>query len=114
MKQPGDKLGSSMEYMPGSGVYEINGELIAGVCGELKEDNKTMEISIVPSVSVPIEIIHGWNDDVVPVENSMRFAESSKANLHILNSDHGLTDNLDNINCIFENFIERCSANRKL
>ena len=70
--------------------------------------------SLIKPVSVPIEIIHGWNDDVVPVENSIRFAEYSKANLHILNSDHGLTDNLDNINCIFENFIERCSANRKL
>ena len=70
--------------------------------------------SLIKPVSVPIEIIHGWNDDVVPVENSIRFAQSSKANLHILNSDHGLTDNLDNINCIFENFIERCSANRKL
>ena len=59
MKQPGDKLGSAMEYMPGSGVYEINGELIAGVCGELKEDNETMEMSIIPSVSVPIDIKEG-------------------------------------------------------
>ena len=63
--------------------------------------------SLIKPVSVPIEIIHGWNDDVVPVENSIRFAESSKANLHILKSDHGLTDNLDNINRIFENFIEK-------
>ncbi len=60
------------------------------------------------------EILDIAEKDVVPVENSIRFAKSSKANLHILNSDHGLTDNLDNINCIFENFIERCSANRKL
>jgi len=63
--------------------------------------------SLIKPVSVPIEIIHGWNDVVVPVENSIRFAQSSKANLHILNSDHGLTDNLDNINRIFENFIEK-------
>ena len=63
--------------------------------------------SLIQPVSVPIEIIHGWKDDVVPLENSIRFAESSKANLHILNSDHGLTDNLDNINRIFENFIEK-------
>ena len=38
MKQPGDPVGSAMEYMPGNGVYEENGELFAGVCGELKED----------------------------------------------------------------------------
>ena len=28
MKQPGDVLASAMEYMPGKGVYEDNGELI--------------------------------------------------------------------------------------
>ena len=40
MKQPGDKLASAMEYMPGKGVYEEKGELFAGVCGEVKEDNE--------------------------------------------------------------------------
>ena len=42
MKQPGDPVGSAMEYMPGNGVYEENGELFAGICGELKEDNQNM------------------------------------------------------------------------
>ena len=59
MKQPGDKLASAMEYMPGKGVYEEKGELFAGVCGEVKEDNENMMISIVPSVSVPLEIKEG-------------------------------------------------------
>ena len=59
MKQPGDKLASAMEYMPGKGVYEDNGELFAGVCGEVKEDNENMKISIVPSVSTPLEIKEG-------------------------------------------------------
>ena len=31
MKQPGDKLASAMEYMPGKGVYEENGELFAPI-----------------------------------------------------------------------------------
>ena len=48
-----------MEYMPGKGVYEEKGELFAGVCGEVKEDNENMMISIVPSVSVPLEIKEG-------------------------------------------------------
>ena len=59
MKQPGDKLASAMEYMPGKGVYEENGELFARVCGEVSEDNENMKISILPSVSVPIEIKEG-------------------------------------------------------
>ena len=63
--------------------------------------------SLIRPVSVPIEIVHGWRDDIVPVENSIRFAKSHNANLHLLNSDHGLSDNLDNINCLFENFIKK-------
>ena len=45
-----------MEYMPGNGVYEENGELFAGVCGIKEEDNENMTINIQPSVSVPINI----------------------------------------------------------
>ena len=52
MKQPGDVLASAMEYMPGKGVYEYDGELIAGVCGTVKEDTENMIISIQPSVSI--------------------------------------------------------------
>ena len=59
MKQPGDPVGSAMEYMPGNGVYEENGELFAGICGELKEDNQNMVVSIKPSVSTPVEINEG-------------------------------------------------------
>ena len=59
MKQPGDVLASAMEYMPGKGVYEDNGELIAGVCGTVKEDTENMIISIKPSVSTPVKFKEG-------------------------------------------------------
>jgi exosome complex component CSL4 len=59
MKLPGDKLASAMEYMPGNGVYEMNGELFAGICGKLKEDNQKMMVSIEPAVSTPVKINEG-------------------------------------------------------
>ena len=31
---PGDRLASAMEYVPGPGVYERNGELFAALTGE--------------------------------------------------------------------------------
>ncbi len=40
----------------------------------------------------PTQIVHGWNDDVVPWQGSLRFAEQTQASLQILNSDHRLTD----------------------
>jgi len=55
---------------------------------------------------IPICIVHGWDDDIVPVENSIRFAAACKAELHILESDHRLTANIDEINYYLKRFIE--------
>lgn len=47
---------------------------------------------------MPIMIVHGWHDDVVPVENSIRFASASSATLHVVDGDHRLTANIEDIN----------------
>lgn len=53
----------------------------------------------------PITIVHGWRDDVVPVENSIRYARQYKATLHILDGDHRLQENIQQINYLFEYFL---------
>ena len=63
--------------------------------------------SLTPAApDIPIAIVHGWNDDVVPVENSIRFAKGCNASLHILDADHRLTANIDDINGLLTRFIE--------
>lgn len=59
---------------------------------------------------IPICIVHGWNDDVVPVENSIRFAAACRAELHVLDGDHRLTANIDEINYYLRRFIETLSG----
>ena len=59
--------------------------------------------------SMPVCIVHGWRDDVVPVANSIRFAESCRAELHVLDGDHRLTANIDEINYYLQRFIESVS-----
>ena len=56
---------------------------------------------------MPICIVHGWRDDVVPVENSIRYAAACRAELHILDGDHRLTENIDDINYYLRRFIEK-------
>ena len=51
-----------------------------------------------PPPGMPIWIVHGWRDDVVPVENSIRFAQQCRAALHLIDGDHRLTANIDQIN----------------
>lgn len=55
---------------------------------------------------VPITIVHGWHDDIVPVENSIRFARDCSATLHIVDGDHRLTANIVEINYYLDLFID--------
>ncbi len=46
---------------------------------------------------MPIFIVHGWRDDVVPVDNSIRFARHCGASLFLVDGDHRLTANINEI-----------------
>ena len=59
--------------------------------------------------AVPVFIVHGWHDDIVPVENSIRYAGNCAATLHIVDGDHRLTNNIDDINDCLVRFIDRLS-----
>jgi pimeloyl-ACP methyl ester carboxylesterase len=59
-----------------------------------------------PAPDMPFAIVHGWHDDIVPVDNSIRYAREAKATLHIVDGDHRLTGNIKEINqylCLFLN-----------
>jgi esterase/lipase len=55
----------------------------------------------------PIAIVHGWNDDIVPVENAIRFAREYKCELHVLDSDHRLTADIAQICELLDQFLKR-------
>ncbi len=55
----------------------------------------------------PIVIVHGWNDDIVPVENAIRFAREYKSELHVLDSDHRLTADIALICELFDLFLKK-------
>ena len=63
--------------------------------------------------SMPICIVHGWHDDIVPVENSIRYARNCSATLHIVDGDHRLTANIDEINEYLKQFITTISGKEK-
>jgi pimeloyl-ACP methyl ester carboxylesterase len=62
---------------------------------------------------MPIFIVHGWHDTVVPLENSIRFARACSATLHIVDGDHRLTENIDEINACLRRFIEQLDTNKE-
>lgn len=54
-----------------------------------------------------IEIVHGWHDDVIPVDNSIKFARHHNATLHLVNGEHNLRANLDTIADLFTLFLNK-------
>ena len=53
----------------------------------------------------PLTIVHGWHDDVVPVEHSIRYAREHGATLHLLDTDHRMQDQVREIGYYFEYFL---------
>lgn len=53
----------------------------------------------------PAAIVHGWSDDIVPIENSIRWAREHRAALHIVDSDHRLQNRIAEICLILSAFL---------
>ena len=52
-----------------------------------------------------IEIVHGWSDDVIPPENTIKFAKTSDCSLHLISGDHRLLSSIDVVEKLFVQFI---------
>ena len=54
-----------------------------------------------------IEVVHGWSDDVIPVELSMQFCRSMNCTQHVVAGGHRLTDAIPELLVLFGFFLER-------
>ncbi len=54
-----------------------------------------------------IEIVHGWHDDVVPFESSIKFGKQVKAVLTLVDDDHFLKKSLPFLTKKFEDFLKK-------
>jgi pimeloyl-ACP methyl ester carboxylesterase len=60
-------------------------------------------------VTAPTAIVHGWNDDIVPVQSSVRWAQEHRAALHLLDSGHRLEDQIETICLLLRAFLRSLS-----
>lgn len=54
-------------------------------------------------------VVHGWQDDIVPVERGQRFAARHRAALHLLDSGHTLNDQLPLLCLLFDALLQRAT-----
>jgi pimeloyl-ACP methyl ester carboxylesterase len=53
----------------------------------------------------PIALVHGWRDEVIPCEQSMRFARDNRLALHLVESDHQLHSAIPFLRYLFQYFL---------
>jgi alpha-beta hydrolase superfamily lysophospholipase len=58
-------------------------------------------------------VVHGWSDAVVPVEHSIRFARSHGADLHLVASDHRLSDQIPLLCSLFSLFLGQIATRQR-
>lgn len=56
----------------------------------------------------PVTVVHGWQDDIVPVDNVIRFSHAAKADLHLFDGGHRLREKLAETETCFEQFLHNC------
>jgi pimeloyl-ACP methyl ester carboxylesterase len=55
-------------------------------------------------------VVHGWDDDIVPVDRAIRFARTHRAALHVLDGGHTLNDRLPALELVFDDLLQRALA----
>lgn len=65
------------------------------------------ETGVVEPRSDHVSLVHGWRDDIIPWKNSLRYAEKYAAELHLIDSDHRLNDDLEQVGELFRDFLTR-------
>lgn len=63
------------------------------------------------SKSPLINIVHGWSDDIIPVENSIQFARQADCALHLISGDHPLNDVVKEVEVFFMRFLSKVKDN---
>jgi fermentation-respiration switch protein FrsA (DUF1100 family) len=56
-------------------------------------------------IDCPMTVVHGWHDETVPFDHSVRLAKEYNAALHLLDDDHRLHGQLRVICYLFEQFL---------
>lgn len=54
-----------------------------------------------------VEIVHGWSDDVIPPEHSIKFAKEAGCTLHLISGDHRLSSSIEIVEELFKQFLRR-------
>ncbi|MCT4614915.1 MAG: S9 family peptidase [Marinifilaceae bacterium] len=101
-------VGSSMGgYLSTIASNERNVKAMFLFCPALYMSDREYGIHEYNPKCINIEIIHGWNDEIVPFENSVKFAKQCNAILNLVDDNHRLQHSHNIIKERFDFFLNR-------
>lgn len=68
------------------------------------------KIQVYNSKAKNIAVRHGWDDEIIPVENSIKFCKMHNCNLTIDYDDHRMSKTRHELAIHFTNFLKACKA----
>ena len=57
------------------------------------------------SNSEHVEVVHGWSDDEISPEHSIKFAKEADCTLHLISGDHRLNKSIETVADLFYQFL---------
>ena len=84
--------------------YQVAGLFV--LCPALFMPAREYEVQAYFPKCAKVEIIHGWGDEVVPHEHSIRFGKQVKAVVNLVDDGHRLKESLDFIAQRFDVFLK--------
>lgn len=62
------------------------------------------------AADVPLAVVHGWDDEIIPASAVIDWAAARRATLHLVPDNHRLTGHVDIVARWFDEFLARCPA----
>lgn len=62
------------------------------------------------AATVPLAIVHGWDDELIPARAVIDFADARRATLHLVADTHRLSDHVEDTASWFGQFLDRLVA----
>ena len=63
-----------------------------------------------PLKTASVAVVHGWRDEVIPVDNAVRFARDHRAALHVVDDGHRLAESIGRLTAYLDEFLSDLAA----
>lgn len=94
----GSSMGGYVSTMASQHIPNVSGLFLLAPAFYMARSGYVSEAEQAPTpYAHATHIMHGWNDEVIPPQHSIRFAQEHHAHLELVNDDHRLIESIPHI-----------------